>query len=233
MTKVACCWDDGLENDIRLIELLHRYGAKATFNLNYGLCYSNYRRPCGWQFPESPGFTNRHLSLREMPEVYRGFKIASHGYFHATCSNVPTEEYLVDAVENRNALEDLFQQKVDGFVYGCGSYTLAAANALQEAGFRYGRTTENTDDVLSYTHPLILKSSAHFRHENFLELFEQAKRGSGVFYFWGHSCEMRDEESMWAEFERRLSHIAADPETQWIDVADIMDLPRHVSQPNA
>ena len=31
MVKVACCWDDGVVNDIRLISLLRKYKAKATF----------------------------------------------------------------------------------------------------------------------------------------------------------------------------------------------------------
>ena len=35
--KVVQCWDDGVITDIRLIEILKKYNAKATFNLNIGL----------------------------------------------------------------------------------------------------------------------------------------------------------------------------------------------------
>ena len=31
MVKVAQCWDDGVATDIRLIDILHKYNAKATF----------------------------------------------------------------------------------------------------------------------------------------------------------------------------------------------------------
>jgi len=223
MTYVACCWDDAVETDIRLVELLHKYHAKATFNVNYGLHYKNYRKTCEWQFPGNPSFVNRTLSLREMPEIYRGFKIASHGYFHANCSKVTTAEYLVDAVDDREALEELFQQKVDGFVYGCGSYTREAADALAEAGFTYGRITEHTDNVSCYEHPLLLKPSAHFLHTDFYEKFERIKQQNGIFYFWGHSCEMQNDAAMWAEFERKLALIASDPATEWINVVDIIN----------
>ena len=44
--KVIQSWDDGLVSDIRLIELLRRYQAKATFCLNPGLYQEN--RSFGW-----------------------------------------------------------------------------------------------------------------------------------------------------------------------------------------
>jgi len=34
--KIVQCWDDGVNDDIRLTELLRRHCAKATFNLNPG-----------------------------------------------------------------------------------------------------------------------------------------------------------------------------------------------------
>ena len=37
MIKVAQCWDDGVATDIRLIEILRKYNAKATFNLCPGI----------------------------------------------------------------------------------------------------------------------------------------------------------------------------------------------------
>ncbi len=32
--RVVQCWDDGDLGDIRLCEILRKYGAKASFNLN-------------------------------------------------------------------------------------------------------------------------------------------------------------------------------------------------------
>lgn len=222
MVRVACCWDDGLETDIRLIELLKKYHAKATFNLNPGLAYPSYRKKAGWQFPEAPSFVNRDLAVNEWTDVYRGFKIASHGYFHADAYRVSTEEYVYDAVEGRKFLEDLFQTEVPGFVYGGGAATPEAADALRNAGFLYGRTTQTTWRVEDCRNPLLLASSAHFRHDDFMDKFEAAKRENGVFYFWGHSCEMFDRQDRWDAFEQRLAAVSGDPETEWIDVIDIV-----------
>ena len=39
MKAVTFSYDDGVEQDIRLIEILNTYGLKCTFNLNSGLDY--------------------------------------------------------------------------------------------------------------------------------------------------------------------------------------------------
>jgi hypothetical protein len=46
--KIVQCWDDGVEDDIRLCELLRSMGATASFNLNAGL-HSAVRGPA-WRF---------------------------------------------------------------------------------------------------------------------------------------------------------------------------------------
>jgi len=222
MVRVACCWDDGLETDIRLVEMLKKYNAKATFNLNPGLAYPSYRKRAGWQFADVPTFVNRDLAQNEWTSVFKGFKIASHGYFHADAKSVTTEEYVYDAVEARKFLEDLFQMEIPGFVYGGGAFTPEAADALREAGFLYGRTTQTTLHVEQYEHPLLLAASCHFRHDDFMNRFKAAKKENGVFYFWGHSCEMFDRQDRWDAFEQRLAAVSNDPETQWIDVVDIV-----------
>ena len=63
MLKVVQCWDDGVINDIRLTDLLRRWGAKATFNLNPGLHFRRAgRQPLGrtgLQRLELPGIPAR------------------------------------------------------------------------------------------------------------------------------------------------------------------------------
>ena len=46
--KVVQCWDDGVSADIELIDILRRYNAKATFNLNAGL--HKKERSAGWEY---------------------------------------------------------------------------------------------------------------------------------------------------------------------------------------
>ena len=47
--KVAQCWDDGVCNDIRVTDILRKYNAKATFNLNPGLNCMTRMPISSWQ----------------------------------------------------------------------------------------------------------------------------------------------------------------------------------------
>ncbi|MBQ8687026.1 MAG: polysaccharide deacetylase, partial [Ruminococcus sp.] len=38
---ITFSYDDGVEQDVKLLEILNEYGLKATFNLNTGLNYDH------------------------------------------------------------------------------------------------------------------------------------------------------------------------------------------------
>ena len=48
--KVTQSWDDGIVDDVKLVELLLRYRATATFNLNPGL--HQPQRTFSWRYGE-------------------------------------------------------------------------------------------------------------------------------------------------------------------------------------
>ena len=226
MLKVVQCWDDGVINDLRLVEMLRKYNAKATFNLNPGLHEEERKNDCwmpkgyaGWSHK---GYFSGKLGKEELLEVYSGFQVASHCTNHETVGRVADEVFVKAAIDARKFLEDLFQQECPGFAWPCGSYSQATADALLEAGFAYGRTTQYAENVLEYEHPMILHSSCHFQDNLFYDKYEKAKQGSGVFYFWGHSYEMLDSSGMWEQFEYKLQYIDDDPDAVWFDVIDIM-----------
>ena len=225
MVKVACCWDDGVVNDIRLIGLLRKYKAKATFNLNPGAMPEHTATPRWRKLDDTcwsyNGFINGKVGLVEMKEIYEDFQVASHGWVHKGGS-VPADEFIKDAMDARKYLEDVFQRECRGYAWPCGDYTPRAAKQLQDAGFLYGRTTKYTDCVGVTDSPLHLDSSCHFMDRTFCEKFQAAKEQNGIFYFWGHAYEMLDCEGLWDQFEQKLAMICADPETQWIDVIDIV-----------
>ena len=56
-------YDDGVEQDIRLIQIMKEYGLKGTFNLNSGL-YA----PEGTVYPK--GTIHRVMSQKQCREVY-------------------------------------------------------------------------------------------------------------------------------------------------------------------
>ena len=75
--KLVQCWDDGVSTDARLVDVLRRHGAKASFNLNAGLHAP--RRTLGWVHR---GTDVWRLGWDEMRAVYEGFTIANHNLTH-------------------------------------------------------------------------------------------------------------------------------------------------------
>ena len=226
MIKVAQCWDDGVATDIRLIEILHKYNAKATFNLCPGTLAEETVKPfwtdpvlhTGWSHN---GFRGGAVGKKDLKAVYSGFQVASHCWKHETAGWVSDEEFIKAATDARSFLEDVFQQECRGFAWPNGKHTPETERLLAEAGFRYGRTTANLADVTSNENPLALASSCHFHNWQFWKIFEEAKK-TGVFYFWGHSYEMMDSPGMWQQLEDKIAWISRDPEAEWADVIDIV-----------
>ena len=226
MIKVACCWDDGVVNDIRLIEILRKYNAKATFNLNPGT-HKGYRETSCWVTPDQPGFHgffNGKVGLYELKDIYGDFQVASHGWTHKNAGECPDEEFFKDAMDARHFLEDLFQRECPGYAWPCGRYTPATAKLLKDAGFRYARTTEYTDRVGVTDAPMRLQSSCHFLDNRFWQKFLDAKASGNNFYFWGHSYEMMDCPQYWERFELMIKLLSEDPEVEWVDVIDLVPL---------
>lgn len=225
MIKVVQCWDDGVLNDIRLTELLRKYNAKATFNLNPAF-HEDERLEASWKAAGSnewscKGFRDGKLSKNELVDVYSGFKIASHCMRHENAGSIPDDEFLKAALDARHYLEDLFQMDCTGFAWPCGVYTQSTADALLEAGFSYGRTVENTDCVEKLSHPMLLHPTCHFQDNDFYKHYDQVKKDNGIFYFWGHSYECLDSEGLWNQLEHKLKYITDDEEAEWCDLDSI------------
>jgi len=215
---VVQCWDDGVTTDERLIDNLHRHGAKATFNLNIGL-HETKRQP-GWQHE---GTEVQRLALPELKDVYDGFTIANHSLTHPRLELIPIETARREITEGRERLQQYFQQPIRGFAYPYGTYNEEVMLATIEAGHLYARTTKNVEISFPPANPAIFHPCCHFLDPSFWERYENAK-GSGVFYFWGHSYEMISE-SMWSHFASMVQCISADPETCWGDVPDLFIQP--------
>jgi peptidoglycan/xylan/chitin deacetylase (PgdA/CDA1 family) len=226
--KVAMCWDDGHAADLRLLDLFRKYNVKATFNLCPGNMPEQTVMPgkadqeSSWNWK---GFAPGIIGRRDMVEAYRGFEVASHCWRHENAACGENAKFIQAAVEARKFLEDAFQRPCRGFAWPCGRYDDETVQALKDAGFAYGRTTENTDDVPASFRddPLRLRSSCHALAADFWRRFQRAAETTGVFYFWGHAFEMADSESSWAYFEERLARLCATPGVEWVNVVDLAD----------
>lgn len=226
--KVVQCWDDGVANDIRLANLLRKYGAKATFNLCPGAMRDERIEPSwdGQPFHRKwnhHGYAGGRVSLKEIKKVYDGFELASHCWGHENAGAIPDDVWIESALKARRFLEDIAEKACTGFAWPCGRHTPETARLLRENGFAYGRTTANTDDLTKEPDPMRLSSSCHFLSCDFWDKYEKAKE-TGIFYFWGHSYEMYDYGRLWDFFEEKLAIISRDKDAEWANVADIVPL---------
>lgn len=204
-------YDDGVTQDIRLIELLNKYGVKATFNLNAGLFGQKNTVSAGKK--EVP-----HIKIGrdEISAIYKGHEIAVHGQYHKCMVGMDIARCVDEILECRKELERIEGKPITGFAYAFGAYDEVVIEALKASGISYARTIEATykfdipKDFLTW-HPTchhddekIYDLADEFLSDRFyFSLVTPAK----LYYVWGHSYEF-DQNDNWDHIERLISKIA-------------------------
>ena len=219
--KVVQCWDDGVVDDIRLIEILRKHRAKASFNLKFG--YFGAVRDEGWNYRDVKRVSR--LAKSEIRDVYEGFLVANHGFTHPHLPQIPIDEAVSCIRQGKDALEQHFGYPVTGFAYPFGDYNPEIMEVICEAGHAYARTadarSENADGKVSpQDDPMALHPHCHFLAPDFYERLEQVKAVGGVFYFWGHSYELVVEQD-WADFDAKICRLNSDPAVEWANLPDV------------
>ncbi|MEI6218140.1 MAG: polysaccharide deacetylase family protein [bacterium] len=217
---VVQCWDDGVTGDVRVIGLLRKHNAKATFNLNAGL-HQPKRVPCWVHL----GAEVVRLGWDEVRDVYDGFTIANHSLTHPDLTRLPVDEARREIRAGRERLQQHFGQPVSGFAYPGGAYSEPVMDLVREAGHVYARTVLNVAHPVPPVNAMAFHSCCHFLAPDSWERYDNARLG-GVFYFWGHSYEMVSEQ-MWADFEAVIARISADSKACWGNVVDLFSASTH------
>jgi peptidoglycan/xylan/chitin deacetylase (PgdA/CDA1 family) len=207
---VTSSWDDGDINDVRLIEVLKRHHAKGTFFI-FPEKYVRLQKD-----PEAAiAHDKRLIPFDQFLTVYKGFEIGAHGYTHPDMRNLSPKVLEWELKHSKQVLEDWFKVPVTGMAYPYGAYNKEVDAAVSAAGYVYSRTCEHDDVVFPPKDPCELKVSCHVNDPKFWDEFERVKRTGGVFYFWGHSYEIRTEED-WKRFEENVARLSADPQVRWV-----------------
>lgn len=210
--KIVQSWDDGVVDDARLTDLLRRYRATATFNLNPGL--HQPQRSFSWRYGDKEVW---RLGQDELVAVYAGFEIANHSLTHAFLPDLSSVDLRREVHESRLILQDWFRQPVRGFCYPFGGFNAAVKQAIQAAGHCYARTVSELDPVFPPVDPLEFGANCRFADPEFWNRYQSVKAANGVFFFWGHSYELISE-AMWADLEEKIARISADPGAEWVNL---------------
>ena len=91
---ITLSYDDAVVQDIRLIEIMNKYGLKGTFNVNSGM-----------YLPENSTrekFYGR-LKLSEARKLYTdsGHEVAVHAFNHPFLENLDDSEIIYEITEDR------------------------------------------------------------------------------------------------------------------------------------
>jgi peptidoglycan/xylan/chitin deacetylase (PgdA/CDA1 family) len=218
---VTTSWDDGYPLDLRLAELLDRYGVSGTFYV-----------PVRSQLPV--------MGAAEIREVARRFEIGGHTLNHVRLDQVTPRAGREEIFESKQRLEDITGVPCTMFCPPSGRYRRAHLRDMRDAGYLGLRTVElmsvaypvSSDGLMRlpvtvqvYPHHLstylknALKRGAwknlrtYFAHARGLELaqasgalLESLLENGGVLHLWGHSWEL-EHSRLWGTLEDILKQV--------------------------
>ena len=188
-------YDDGVEQDVKLLEIAGKYRLKGTFNLNSG-CFP----PEGttWE----PGTVHRRMPLSRVKEVYAGsgWEVAAHAYTHASLVGLPANLAADEVLQDRKRLEEIFGTVIRGFAYPFGGYDDQSVAVLQGCGICYARTVVSTRDFHLPQDWLRLPATCHHNDPELMNLAERFVSlpdwwDPMLFYLWGHSYEFEAQDN--------------------------------------
>ncbi len=199
-------YDDGTQQDIRLIEIMKKHGLKGTFNLNSGMY-----PPEDTVFPEDRIY--RKMTKSQATETFTGsgMEVAVHGMMHPFLEQLPTNLGLRDILKDRENLEEQFDTIIRGMAYPYGTYNDQVIDCLRYAGILYSRTIHETHAFDMPANWLLWDPTCHHADPVLMELAQKfvekpVGRDPWLFYVWGHTYEF-DARNNWHVIEAFAEYI--------------------------
>jgi peptidoglycan/xylan/chitin deacetylase (PgdA/CDA1 family) len=204
---ITFSYDDGVTQDIRLMQLFSKYGLRATFNLNSELLGRE-----GALVRDGVKVNHIKVKPEDVRAVYDGYEIAAHTLTHPLLPAIENDDEIVRQVEeDRLNLSRIMGYEVVGMAYPCGGVNCnehVAELVKNHTGIKYARTTLKTDSFdLQDNLYLYVPSNAYHAYtyektmalcKRFLELETDKPQ---ICYLWGHSYEIDFGENRWEYME--------------------------------
>lgn len=202
---VTFSFDDGVTQDIRLLEILNKYGLKATFNINSELLGKTGEL-------KRNGKLVRHdkIAPERVKELYKGHEIAVHTLTHPCLPDIADDSEIIRQVEeDRQNLIKLCGYEVVGMAYPCGGENnddRVAELIRKNTGVKYARTITSTYTFDLQENLLRFNPTVYYIESCLEEIVDRflamETEKSQLLYIWGHSYEMDAEYISWEAFER-------------------------------
>ncbi len=207
---VTFSFDDGVTQDIRLIEILNKYGLKATFNLN-----SEFLGLDGTL--DRNGRTVRHdkISPDKIKEIYTGHEVAGHTLTHPFLPDCSDEEIIRQVERDRENLSRLCGYEVVSMAYPCGGENnndRVAEIIRSNTKIKLARTITSTYSFDLQSNLLRFNPTVYYVDDRLDEIVDEflalEPTSEALLYIWGHSYEMDAEYITWEKFEQVCKRLA-------------------------
>jgi peptidoglycan/xylan/chitin deacetylase (PgdA/CDA1 family) len=207
MKALTFSYDDGVDQDKRLIELFNKYGLKGTFNLNSDLL--GRREDTLTILGRTVGHGKVFAS--DVRHIYDGHEVAVHTLTHPLLPGIEDDAEIIRQVEeDRIKLSELCGYEVVGMAYPCGgqNHDDRVANIIREnTGVKYCRTiiSNHSFDIQE---DLYKFKPTVYHFGEFDKMFELGQKfleteadTPQILYVWGHAYEFDIRDGDWERME--------------------------------
>ena len=225
---VTFSYDDGVREDIQLVEIINRHGIKCTFNLNNDIMRGENN------------FTDEEIKKYFLSN---GHEVAVHGSMHRALGNVSAIDGIRDVLEWRLELEKKTGKIIKGMAYPDTGITVFVNNAsyeniksyLKDLGIVYSRTLGGDNNSFQLPQDWYAwMPTAHHNNPQIMEYIDEfvnmdlstktycARRQPRLFYMWGHSYEFRNADN-WEHLEEICAKLGGKDDTWYATNMEIHD----------
>ena len=235
---ITTSWDDGHRLDLRLADLLDKYGLTGTFYI-------------------ARDYLPERMSETEIAALSARHEIGAHTLTHPALTEIEPDAARHEIIDSRRWLQDLTGRAITAFCPPRGVTSPAVRQMIAEAGYEVARSVrlyqldaggdpfDLPTTIHIYPFPLRPTRSwrARFQPLGYLRphffrlripltalrswpllaevLLERAAAIDGVWHLWGHSWEL-DRFGMWDDLERVLAAASRYTEAQRVTNTDLI-----------
>ena len=205
LKAVTFSYDDGVTQDIRLIELLNKYNLKCTFNINSELLGMHHTLT-----REGMRISHYKIHPDDVKSFYAGHEVAAHTLTHPHLPPLEEAEIIRQVEKDRLNLSEMVGYEVVGMAYpggGVNNDDRVAEIIKNNTGIKYSRTitfTHNfaTQENLYRFNPTVYHLDFDVMMDLGHKFIELKPTTPQIFCIMGHSYEMDFSSENWAKLEQ-------------------------------